>query len=309
MLEDIPAKIFKCQINHEGDRVELNCWFDPELTDIKASILIIHDLGENIESYADAIKKMCDQGYKVYGFNLRGNTPRASLAEEGNTFPSNFRDFTIEILQVIAYIKHIEGGVPPFLLTQGLGSLVGLITTRKHPAFVRGFIACSPMFQLTEKIIPIKRFTIRTMSDFFPDTTLPKKITPKFTSNRKIVKEGDSYKYEARVSSREAYEYLKAMSQARKNFSKISKNTLLICPDHNSVHKYSFLKKAISKHKYEDQIEFVNLHTKYHAIASDRATVLETYEKYIMPWIEKSIAIENKPAKQEDETEILKDKV
>ena len=286
MIENIPAKIFKCQINHEGDKTNFSLWAKPETVNYRGSLLIIHDLGENLSAYKDAIKKLCEAEFKVYGFNLKSGSEKI---HGENPFPGNFREFSVEILQIIAYIKQIEGGTPPILLTQGLGSLIGLITTRKHPTFVRGFIACSPMFQLTEKIIPLKRLTIRTLSDFMPEFILPRKISPKFTSNRKLVEDGEVLKYEPRVSSREAHKYLKAMSQARKNFAKITKRTLLICPDHNEVHKYSFLKKAISKHKYEDHIDFINLHTKYHAIASDRSQVLETYEKYIIPWITKLV--------------------
>lgn len=287
MSELEPPKIFKCQINHEGEKTELSCWTPAKEVAKAASVLIIHDIAETVNSYTSGIKSLIDEGFKVYGFNLKCFNFDENI--ERKDFPDNFKDFTVEILQVIAYIKHIEGGVPPFVLTQGLGSLVGLINTRKHANFVRGFIACSPMFQLSEKIIPLKRLTIKTLSDFTPNFVLPKKISPKFTSNRKAIVDGNAHKIEPKITAREAYEYLKAMSQARKNFAKISRPTLLVCPDHNAVHKYSFLKKSISKHKYEDSIEFINLHTKYHAIASDRSTVLETYEKYIIPWLNSTL--------------------
>ena len=293
-MNELPSpKTYKCQIAHEGERISLNCWNPESSRKIRASVLIIHDICEGLNVYKEGIIKLIGDGYRVYAFHLKVDNPVYETVDDNNSFPNNFRDFTVEILQIIAYIKNLEKGVAPFLLTQGLGALIGLINTRKHASFVRGYIACSPMFQLRQKIVPLKRLTIKTLSDFAPGFTLPSSLTPRFTSHRKVVVNGLTTKIEAKVSSREAYEYLKAMSQARKNFSKISTPTLLICPDHNHTHKYSFLKNAIAKHKYEKQIEFINLHTKYHAIASDRSDVLETYDRYIIPWLNRIIAEEN----------------
>ena len=142
-------------------------------------------------------------------------------------------------------------------------------------------------------------FLIKTLSEITPKLHIPSSISPKFTSNREL-KIGDDFgKYEPKLTARESYEYLKAISQARKNFTKISVPILFICPDQSNVHKYNFLRKAISKHKYEDKINFINLHTKYHAVASDRASAIETYSKYILPWMHKTIE-ETTPASEQD---------
>jgi alpha-beta hydrolase superfamily lysophospholipase len=290
------CKNFKCLINHSGEKALLKCWLPIDGNKPHASVLIFHDLGENISSFEAGIIELRSKGFKVYAINMKVPYPGKDSTKK--EFPKSFRHFTLELLQVIAYIKYLEAGTPPFLLTQGLGALVGLINTRKHPNFVRGLICCSPMFQLTEKVIPLRRFLIKTLSDFTPQLHIPNGISPKFTSNRKV-KIGDDFgKYEPKLTARESYEYLKAMSQARKNFNKISVPILFICPDQSSVHKYNFLRKAISKHKYEDKIHFINLHTKYHAIASDRAAAIETYSKYILPWMHKTIE-ENIPASED----------
>lgn len=252
---------------------------------LAASVVILHDLGEDISFYEHGIKKLLAGNLRVYAFDFKGHGENKGLK-----FDSSFRNFTVEVIQILAFIKHLEGGVAPFVLSQGLGSLVGLINARKHPNFTRGLIACSPMFQLNEKIRPLRRFVIRSIAEFIPNLVLPPKITPKFTRNRKISVEGDLQKIESKVTAVEAHEFLKAMSQARKNFAKLNVPTLLICPDNNAVHKYSFLKNAVSKHKQSKKIELINLHTKYHALASDRAAVLETYSQFILPWIEKIIA-------------------
>lgn len=295
------SKNFRCLINHSGEKVLLKCWLPASDQKPHATVLILHDVGENISAFEHGISELRSNGFKVYALDMKVPCPEQN--ENPREFPRSFRNFNLELLQVIAYVKYLEAGTPPFLLTQGLGSLVGLINARKHPNFVRGLICCSPMFQLTEKIRPIRRFLLKTLSDLAPKLTMPSSISPRFTSNRKLKIGDDFIKYEPKVTSRESYEYLKAMSQARKNFSKISIPVLFICPDHSSVHKYNFLRKAISKHKYEDRISFINLHTKYHAIASDRAEAIETYSKYILPWIHHTMDNHETPVTQEENSD------
>ena len=284
-------KIYKCQINHEGEWLDIRCW-SPDRKPA-GSILIIHDICEGIDDYLWGIEKLLSFGFKVYGFELKVDHPIKKTKHGHKLFPKTFKKLTVEVLQVIAYTKSLEKGRPPFLLTQGVGSLVGLINSRKHAQFVSGLIACSPMFQIQEKIKPLQRLMIRTLSDFLPKLTLPRILAPTLTSTRKIMSNGETKKVDQRVSSREAYEYLKAIGHSRRNLAKLNCPTLILCPERSSAHKYTFLKSAISNHKHKDKIELIQMHTEFHAAAGDKARELETYEKYIIPWLNKVVDFES----------------
>lgn len=283
-----PPKIYKCEINHAGDRINISLWTAERESATNdegkaqfSSILIIPDIGESLISYENGITRLTEAGYKVFGFDLEELISHTPSDKHGF-----FKKLCLEVIQVIAFIKKLDDGAPPIILSQGLGSLVGLVNARKHPTFVGGFVACSPMFQLVEKIKPLRRFVLKTLAEFTPSVIVPAGICPRFTRNRKVEKDDLIFKVSPKITARQTYDYLKGMSQARRNFSKLSVPTLLICPDNNIIHRYTFLKNAVPKHKNEKDISLVNLHTKYHAVASDRSDHLDTYDTYIIPWLD-----------------------
>lgn len=137
----------------------------PENMQPKASIVLVHGLGEHCARYQEFAQFFTDQGYQLLGFDLPGHGK-----SEGNRGHANSYD------EIMALIDHFIQqtqlnlpGTPCFLYGHSMGgSLVLYYTLSKQP-LIQGVVATSPGLAPAVKPSTIKLLAGKLLSKIKPD--------------------------------------------------------------------------------------------------------------------------------------------
>lgn len=290
----LPSEVIPIEVNHRGEKISVYVW-KPTTESKPHPWIVIHDMAEDMNAWQYTIKILVEDGYTVYGFDLRGHGLSKDLS-----LSVPFKQYWTEIMQIIAWARERHRGKTPFIIAQGLGALLALSLNRYNHRFCFALVLASPMFVLSDDLSPFQIIAIKFFSRFLPETLLPLGLCPRFTRNRKIKAGEDVIKIQPRVTAVVALELLGAITRTHKLLQRSFNPVLFLCPEASPVHRYELIQKLTAKNQEEQKITFISLRTKYHSIVSDRAEVLDTIRSYVLPWahrIEKGL-----PWKAEDET-------
>lgn len=285
--------VYTCPVDHVGTSLFVKGWVLPQSS--KAPIILVHDLGESANNMEDIATQFSDKGYNVYSFDIRGH------GQSGRRLGhiSGFHQLTIDLLQVVAWVKHKEGGKKPIIAGQGFGALICMSFATSQAKFCQGLALISPMISLGNTIRPYQRFIISTLAEFFPTLMLPHSITPRFTYVFK--KDKKKIKAQHKISALLTHEILIALSQSRKNFNRLNTNSLIICPSDDIIYRYEHIKKMVQKHKNNEKIKLEFINTNCHQMMSDDLEVIKTVVEHMTEWMEGGSS--DDPNKKDDSSE------
>ncbi|MFK7824530.1 MAG: alpha/beta fold hydrolase [Oligoflexales bacterium] len=272
--------VYTCPVDHTGTSVFVKGWLIPE--DNKRPVVLVHGLGESVELMAPFAKKLAARGYSVYGFDLRGH---GQSGRKLGHIPS-FHQLSLDLLQVVAWVKHKESGRKPIIIGQGMGSLVGLFFAKGYGKFCHSMIFVSPVFSLVDHIKSFQRFYLRTFAELLPIMMLPSRLCPQFTQIDMLSSKAP------KISALLAYELLNAISQSRKQFQRHRLKSLVLCPKDDGVARYEFLKRATQKHKFTERLDLHFMETNYHHILTAKEAVITDAISVIAEWLDRNHAEE-----------------
>ncbi|MEI8026614.1 MAG: alpha/beta hydrolase [Pseudomonadota bacterium] len=274
----LPSEVISVKVNHQDDVFSVYVW-SPEKPIKLHPFLLIHDMGEDMAAWIYTIKTLVNDGYTVYGFDLRGQ----GLSKEFSTAVP-FKQYWLEVVQIVSSICERHEGRTPFIMAQGLGALIALSLNRYNHRFCFALVLASPLFNLSDQLSHSQILGIKFYARFMPNTNLPKWLSPRFTRNRKIKTGEEVIKIQPRVTGYMALELFEAITRSHKMLQRSFNPVLFICPEVSPVHRYDFIQRATVKGQEEQKVSYVSIQTKYHSIVSDRAEVLDTIRGYILPW-------------------------
>ncbi|MBN7812580.1 lysophospholipase [Algoriphagus sp. H41] len=129
----------------DGKKLFLQAWM-PDSP--KASMLLVHGLGEHSGRYADFAKSLCGAGVAVFTFDGRGHGK--SVAGDPDAFFESAEDYLQDIEVLFGKAKNYLPGLPAFLYGHSMGGgLVAAFVLKKKPA-AQGVILSSPAIQEAE---------------------------------------------------------------------------------------------------------------------------------------------------------------
>lgn len=246
----------------------------------KASICIIHGLGEHQNGYAHMAKFYCKKGFQVYSYDQRGHGK--SEGKRGHTpgLKFNLRDLK-DVLNTIREKKL-------FLYGHSFGGnvLANFILRNKLLSF-KGIILSAPWLKLSETPGLFDRILARTMNIVYPSFTKDKNIDPTSISN--ITSSQKSYNEDPlnhnRISARLFCEFFESGLWALKNAEKLNIETLIVHGDQDDVISKNgsilFAKKSLGKAKYKI---FKNTKHEIHNDLSQKELFV-----FVMNWIDKQL--------------------
>src|SRR5690606_5848236 len=109
--------VYICPVDHVGTSVFVKGWVVPGSR--QHPIVLVHDLGETVYMMGGLATKLAEAGYSVYSFDQRGH---GQSGRRLGHIPG-FNQLALDLLQVVAWVKHKEGGRKPVIVGQGLGAL------------------------------------------------------------------------------------------------------------------------------------------------------------------------------------------
>lgn len=273
--------VYTCPVDHDGTSVFVKGWLIPGAS--SNPIVLVHDIGETVESLEPFAMSLATAGYSVYGFDMRGH----GQSDQKLGRALNFKQLTSDLLQVVAWVKHKESGKKPIVIAQGIGALVSLFFARGYGKISDAMVFASPIFSLSENITPFRRFILKSLADFFPSMNLPHSLCPTFThmTDKRNPEKRRSSKSSIKISAQFAYELLNAISQSRKLFQRHRLKSLILCPKEDQVCKYEFLKRQILKHQFNKDLCLKFIESSQHRILSSDHDSIEQSSYEIKQWL------------------------
>lgn len=249
--EDMQTVVFSCPVDHDGTAVYVKGWLKPNTE--KRSIVIVHGLGENIGLYRDAARLFHENGFSVYGFDLRGHGRSGRMLGHISRYDSLVND----LLQVVNWIRHkSEKRQPPFILGQGIGALIAVYFQRAYPRLCPGAVLLSPWIVPTN-VAFAQRFMIRALAEVSPTVRLPRSLTPRFLAptpvGRKTASGTRPLGYA--ITANFATELMSALDGAYEKFREFSCQSLIICPVKDHVYDYGKVFEMVGRHSRKNMFD------------------------------------------------------
>tara|TARA_B100000780_G_scaffold275077_1_gene241080 strand:+ start:678 stop:1505 length:828 start_codon:yes stop_codon:yes gene_type:complete len=248
--------------------------------DTKASIFIVHGLGEHQNRYAHMAEFYCSNGFQVYSYDQRGHGKSEGKRGHSPGLQFNLNDLkdvlkTIRTKKLFLYGHSFGGNV-----------LANFILRNKLLSF-KGIILSAPWLKLSETPSLFDRILARTMNIFYPSFTKDKNIDP--TSISTIRSSQELYKEDPlnhnRISARLFCEFFESGLWALKNAKMLKIKTLIVHGDKDDVISKNgsilFAKNSLGKAKYKI---FKNTKHEIHNDITQKKLFL-----FVMKWMDKQL--------------------
>jgi alpha-beta hydrolase superfamily lysophospholipase len=187
--------------------------------DIRASIIIVHGLGEHSGRYDNVVNYLLPQGFAIYGFDLPGH----GRSDGKREFVHQYEDFT-EILTIYKNkVKSWQPGKPLFLLGHSMGGLIATEYLIDHSHDFDGAIISAPLITIPDNISKFTIISGKILSAIAPTIGITE-INPRDISrDPKVVNEyiNDPLVYQGKTTARLSVELLKAIMRVNDEVNKI----------------------------------------------------------------------------------------
>lgn len=153
---------------HDGLELFYQAWIPPSP---RASIVILHGIGDHSSRYDHVGRHFCRLGYSVITYDQRGNGRSPGIRGHVRSFSEYLLD-----LKTLLETLHIKEKL--FVLGHSFGGLVAIRFAMDYPAYLSGIIASSPAIGLSLKV-PIWKKTLAYLFDrIYPEFTFVDNAVP-----------------------------------------------------------------------------------------------------------------------------------
>ncbi len=187
---------------------------------VKATIIIIHGLGEHSGRYINVVNHFVPLGYAIYGFDHLGH----GKSDGEREVVERFNDFTDNLTIFHNMVKVWQPDKPLFLLGHSLGGSILAIYLMDQPANIHGAIISAPMASIPANIKPITVTLGKLLSSIAPKTGILALDATAVSRDPEVVKAyvNDPLVFHGKTPSRLAAELLVAMQRISADARKIT---------------------------------------------------------------------------------------
>ena len=210
---------------HDGIELYLQAW----MVDVpKASLLLVHGLGEHSSRYLHLVEKLNASRVSVFTFDGRGHGK--SVKGDPTAFFESYEDYLKDIDSLFGKVKSYVPGVPAFIYGHSMGGGLVAAYVLKYNPDTKGVILSSPAIKVAEGTSKILIATSSVISKYFPKLKALKLDAQKISRIPAEVEKylNDSLVYTDAVPARTGYELLQMMRFIQANASKFKLPVLLI---------------------------------------------------------------------------------
>lgn len=281
-VDDTQNLVYSIPVDHEGTAVYVKGW--AKANSPYPPLVIVHDLGENISLYRPAAKRLGEEGFSVFGFDLRGHGRSGRLLGHIPHFDSLVND----LLQVVAWIRFKSNRRIPLIVGQGLGALITVYFQKAYPKLVHGSVLVAPALDHKLRLSTFHRLLIRGLAEILPRSRLPRSLVPRFVS-RAPADNAPDRSYHG-ITANFAKELMNAVMGVNENFQQFTTPTLIITPSAEQGFEFSNLFQMIANHPnpmlfQSERLPGLGLHP----LTSDPGQ-LEAVLQVMVPWLKEHFA-------------------
>jgi alpha-beta hydrolase superfamily lysophospholipase len=146
--------------------------------DSKASVVLVHGLGEHVGRYAHVGATLTEKGFGLYGFDLRGHGKSGGARGHIPSYDALMEDLNLFVHQV----EQRHAGLPCFLYGHSLGGNIVLNFALRRNPDLRGVIATGPWLKLAFEPPAIQVALGRVMNRIAPGFTQGNNLNTKALS-------------------------------------------------------------------------------------------------------------------------------
>ncbi|MFC3881815.1 alpha/beta hydrolase [Algoriphagus namhaensis] len=148
---------------HDGKKLYLQAWMSDSP---KASLLLVHGLGEHSSRYVHLVEKLVEAGVSVFTFDGRGHGKSAD--DKPDAFFESYRDYLKDIDTLFGKVKSYVQGVPAFIYGHSMGGGLVASYVLDYKPEARGIILSSPAIKEAEGTSKFLIAIGGLMSKYFP---------------------------------------------------------------------------------------------------------------------------------------------
>ncbi|TDD57683.1 alpha/beta hydrolase [Kribbella antibiotica] len=228
--------------SHDGLLLQQHTW--PADGHTKATVMIIHGLGDHGGRYHRVAEQLASQGWAVTALDQRGHG-----ASHGPRANAHVRDHLKDTGAAVTALRRTQPGHPLFLLGHSWGGMLALAYALQNQASLDGLVLCSTAARPT----PTSATTMalgRLLAKTAPGTGTRRLPLHQTTRDPQALADfyADPLVFRHRVRARMGFESLVTMNETRQKLSALLTPTLLlhgtadrIAPVEYSKHLYNAL--------------------------------------------------------------------
>jgi alpha-beta hydrolase superfamily lysophospholipase len=264
---------------HDGKKLYLQAWMTESP---KASMLLVHGLGEHSGRYLHLVEKLTEIGVSVFTFDGRGHGK--SAVGKPDAYFDSYQDYLKDIDALFGKVKSYVPGVPAFLYGHSMGGgLVAAYVLDFKPE-VTGVILSSPAIKEAEGTSKLLMAVGGIMSKYFPRFKALKLDASKISRIPAEVEKylNDPLVYTDTIPARTANELLLMMGSIQKRANEFDLPVLLIHGSADGLTNPKGSEILLEKARSKDKILKVFLGG-YHELIndSDREEVMDVIIRWL----------------------------
>lgn len=210
---------------HDGIELYLQAWMADSP---KASLLLVHGLGEHSGRYLPSVEKLNEAGVSVFTFDGRGHGK--SVQGKPTAYFESYEDYLKDVDSLFGKVKNYVPGVPSFIYGHSMGGGLVAAYVLKYQPEVTGVVLSSPAIKEAEGMSKILIALSSLISKYFPKLKALK-LDPQKVSRipEEVAKYlGDPLVYTDAVPARTGYELLQMTRFIQENAPKFTLPFLVI---------------------------------------------------------------------------------
>jgi len=286
--DDTQNLVYSIPVDHDGTAVFVKGW--AKANSEYPPLVIVHDLGENMALYRAAAKRLGEEGFSVFGFDLRGHGRSGRLLGH---IP-HFDNLVNDLLQVVAWIRFKSNRRIPLVVGQGLGALITVYFQKAYPHMIHGAVLVAPVLDHKLRLTLMHRLLVRGMAEVLPRSRLPRSWLPRFVA-RAVIAEGSTERSYHGITANFAKELINAVMRVDHNFQQFKTPSLVIAPASEQGYDFNNLFQMIAQHPDPAQFESLQLAGIGLQPLTADLEQLEIVLKVMVPWLKKHFAPEELP--------------
>lgn len=196
---------------HDGLKLYLQAWLPDE--DAKASLLLVHGLGEHSSRYAHVAEKLVKEGVSVFTFDGRGHGKSES---KPTAYFANYKDYLKDIDALYEKVKTYVPQKPSFIFGHSMGGGLVAAYALEHQPKTDGIILSAPALMPDDNLSPLLIKISGLVSAITPKLKVLKLDATKISRDPKEVEKYkiDPLVYQDPVPARTGHELLKLMNNS-----------------------------------------------------------------------------------------------
>ena len=173
-------------------------------------IVINHGFSEHLGRYDHLASYLCEHGYHVIRYDLRGHGKTVSA----RGYISSYKEFVGDCDVIVNYAKNTYPSLPLIILGHSMGGFVSVNYALEHPEKVKGLILSGPALYDLPKSKGIYSLALNIMGRLLPKFTIPNPIGDEICSVKEVVESNrEDNLVLKRVSAGMLYQFLKVGSK------------------------------------------------------------------------------------------------